>query len=330
MSEKRAFLFPGQGAQFVGMGKSLLEVSPRARDLVLRGSRALDLDLAELVLEGPLETLNSTRVSQPAIFLLSMIALDFLGERLGSEKPFAGSLSAGATAGLSLGEYSALVFAGCLDFDEALDLVVARGEFMQDACDEVPGTMASILGLPAEEVEKIVSEAGPADRLAVANYNSPVQTVISGGREEVEKGCELAKERGARRVVPLKVAGAYHSALMASATKKLAPILEKVTLRPSRCPFYSNVSGGRVDDPEEIRIGLIQQVESAVQWVSIVNNLSGCCTDGALEIGPGRVIAGLVRSIDKDLRVTSLGEMESIEEFCAAASTRRVNQNVER
>ncbi|MBI4584241.1 MAG: ACP S-malonyltransferase [Planctomycetes bacterium] len=318
MIQDYVYFFPGQGAQFVGMGQALLAESSRARSLFAQGSELLGVDLAAKCLQGPEEEINSTRLSQPAIFLHSLALLDQIGEKLGGSRPSGGelfgrALPARGAAGLSLGEYSALVFAGCLEFGDALRVVVARGQFMQEACDEAPGGMTSLLGLPVDQVEKAVKAAQAAGRVGIANYNSPDQTVISGDAAAVAAAVRHAKELGCRRAIPLRVAGAYHSALMASAARKLKPLLEKIPVRPPRCPFYSNVAGRRVDDPVEIRRGLLQQVESPVRWDSIVRQVAGGGAAECLEVGPGKVIAGLVKNIDRHLKVTSVDDAGGLE-----------------
>lgn len=313
-----AFLFPGQGAQAPGMGESLFPHSPTTRALVEKASEALDLDLARTIAEGPSEILDSTRVSQPAIFLTSLAVLDVLGQKSGSDRPFGLGLEATATAGLSLGEYSALVFAGCLDPEEALSVVIRRGACMQEACDATPGAMTSLVGLPAEQIEALVKEASSAGVVTVANYNSPEQTVISGEKAAVDEASRLATEAGCKRAIELRVAGAYHSPLMSSATEKLRPVLESVTIQPPRCAFFANVSGERVEDVETIRRGLIEQVESSVRWVAIHRALVTSGVSVGIEAGPGKVITGLARKIDRDLRVSPLGDLEGIEKLVAS------------
>lgn len=318
ITESHVFLFPGQGAQAVGMGRGLVETSGRARRVFDRGREILGWDVLDLCLNGPEEELNSTRVSQPAIFLLSMAVLDALSERLDAPEPLGRSLPAAGTAGLSLGEYSALVFAGSLAFEEALAVVAARGRCMQEACDEAPGGMTSLIGLEVKRVEEAVEAARANGRIGIANYNSPDQTVISGDLRAVEAAAEIAREMGCRRAVPLRVAGAYHSPLMASATRKLTPLLEGLSIAPPRCPFLANVSGGPVEDPEEIRRGLIRQVEDSVRWDSVVRRLVEGGSEKALEVGPGTVLRGLARNIDRRLRVRCVCDSDSIGELCAA------------
>lgn len=319
-NNKKAFFFPGQGAQTVGMGRQLLESSEHVRKLFSRASELADTDLEAVVLNGPEECLNSTRLSQPAIFVLSMAVLDELGRRYHNRydsqvraESFGRSLPTVAAAGLSLGEYSALVFAGSLEFEDALRIVVARGRFMQEACDETPGGMTSLMGLESHQVEEAVQQAGSHGAVGISNYNSPVQTVISGEKEAVAEATRIAKDLGCRRAVELRVAGAYHSSLMASATKKLRPMLDEVSISAPRCPFYSNFTGARVEDPDQIREGLARQVECSVRWVEIVEAVKADGAEGGVEVGPGRVVAGLVKNIDRSLGVTSICEPESIE-----------------
>lgn len=307
-----AVLFPGQGAQKIGMAVDLVERDPRARAVFDRGREVLGFDILAVCRDGPREALSSTRVSQPAIFLHSMALLELL--EAGS---FGSRLPAAATAGLSLGEYSALVFAGALEFEEALRLVGKRGEAMQAACDATQGTMAAVLGLLPDVVDRVIEDLRH-DGAAVgcANFNSPSETVISGERGAVEAASSALREAGARRVVPLDVAGAYHSPLMAAATRAMTPLLEGATIRSPRVPFYSNALGARAADPEEIRRGLTAQIESPVRWEASLRAMvaSGDWTSGrALELGPGRVIQGLVRKIDPALNVESIGTSEDLD-----------------
>ncbi len=306
-----AFLFPGQGAQTVGMADWLLAASPGARRLYERAREVLGFDVEEVSRKGPEEELNSTRVSQPAIFLHSMGVLALLSERDPSAGELGGGLPASAAAGLSLGEYSALVFAGSLEFEEALEIVGARGRFMQEACDLEAGGMVSVLGLTAEEVERAVARGRSAGPIGIANYNAPTQLVISGARAALEAAVAAAKGMGSRRAIPLRVAGAYHSPLMAPATARLRPLLSRARIRAPRIPFYSNVSGGEVADPEAIRDFLIRQVESPVRWEDTLRGMAGKGIRRALEVGPGRVLAGLARTIDCGVEVTSAEDQES-------------------
>lgn len=302
------------------MAADLLDAYPAARSVFDGARERSGTDFEALCREGPEEVLNSTRISQPAIFLHSMAVLEVLGSRApfgssDSDRPrFCQGVDARAAAGLSLGEYSALVFVGSLEFEDALRIVCKRGEFMQKACDAEPGSMLSILGLGVEKVEAIV-EGARADglRVGVANYNSPQQVVISGAEAAVEEAGRRMEAAGAKRTVRLTVAGAYHSELMAPATVELEPLLRDVTIRAPRVPFYSNTFGKEISDPEEIREGLIRQVESSVRWHQILGALSEAGLAQAYEIGPGKVIRGLVRTVSRDVKVTAVGTCADVE-----------------
>jgi len=296
------------------MAVDLADAHPEARAVFEQGKEILKRDILGICRDGPEEELNSTRTSQPAIFLHSMAVLEVLsklwrsGGRFGREAPALGA------AGLSLGEYSALVFAGSLEFEEALRIVGLRAQFMQEACDREKGAMASVLGLPARKVEEVVHNARSKGlRVGVANYNSPEQTVISGEVLALEGTARMLEEAGARRVIRLKVAGAYHSELMSSATRQLEPFLKKATIRMPRIPFYSNVSGAEVSDPEMIRSHLVRQVDCPVRWEQTVHALLKRGLAGAFELGPGRVIQGLLRGIQRSLEVISLGGCADIQ-----------------
>ncbi len=306
----RAILFPGQGSQFVGMARDLFENETVARDMFEIASERMGRDLMALCAEGPQEALNATDVCQPAIFVASLAAVKVIENSGG-----ASHLEARATAGLSLGEYSALVYSGAIRFEDALDVVIARGKAMQEACDKTAGTMASILGLDLQTVREAVSEASDAGIVAVANVNAATQIVISGEKAAVEVASEKAREKGARRVIPLEVAGAYHSPLMASATETLKPILADLQIGEPEIPFYANVSGARVSDPEEIRDGLIRQVESSVLWEPTLRLLIEDGVAEVLEPGPGKVVAGLVRQVDRSIPTRSVLAKDSIEEL---------------
>ncbi len=295
-----AYLFPGQGAQTVGMADWVLSAGPRPRRVFDRGREVLGFDVERICREGPEEELNSTRVSQPAIFLHSMAVLELLSERNGGRE-----LEASAAAGLSLGEYSALVFAGSLGFEEALAIVGARGRYMQEACDLEPGGMVSIIGLEAARVEEAVERARHLGPIGIANYNAQNQLVISGAKPALEAASAAAKEMGCRRAIPLRVAGAYHSPLMRPATARLESILRKARIREPRVAFFPNLLGEEVGDPEVIRDCLIRQVECPVRWEATMRRLAGKGADRAIEVGPGRVLAGLARNIDCGISVSS-------------------------
>lgn len=307
---RTAVLFPGQGAQFVGMSADLIDRCPETRGMFDRASELLGADLWEVCTDGPEETLNTTAMSQPAIFVVSLAVVRAIEAAGGGDR-----LRAVGTAGLSLGEYSALVFSGAVRFEDALDVVVRRGKAMQEACDAVPGGMTSILGLELPAVREIVEEASAAGVVAVSNVNATTQIVISGELAALERAAEIAKERGARRVVPLTVAGAYHSPLMASATVKLQPALQALEISEPEIPFFPNVVGEPVSDPEQIRMGLLRQIESSVLWAPTLERMVGDGLDLVVEPGPGRVIAGLVKQVERRLPVESVLDAETVAAF---------------
>jgi [acyl-carrier-protein] S-malonyltransferase len=319
MTAAFSFLFPGQGAQTLGMAVDLVEAYPEARRIFELGQEILGRDFIALCRNGPEEELSSTRTSQPAILLHSLATLAVLSNGDPGRSP--PSLPVLATAGLSLGEYAALVFAGAIELEDAVRIVGLRGEYMQEACDAEKGSMASIVGLAASSVEEVVARAR-ADGLAIgiANYNSPDQTVISGAAAAVDETVKRLEQAGARRAIRLKVAGAYHSPLMAAGTRKLEPHLRALKIRPPRVPFYANVTGAETRDPEEIRTNLIRQIESSVRWEQIIRALLVRGMRKALEVGPGRVLAGLMKSISRDVEVASVGNCESVAKWKDSAT----------
>jgi [acyl-carrier-protein] S-malonyltransferase len=289
-----ALLFPGQGAQSVGMGRAGYESSAAVRDLYDRAAALLGYDLAELCFEGPAQRLDSTVVSQPALFVTSLAALELLRE----QSPDAISTCA-LTAGLSLGEYTALVFAGALDFEAGLGVVKVRGEAMQAASDAVQSGMASILGLETEQIERLCDDARQDQVLQVANLLCPGNTVVSGDLAALDRVTELATAAGAMKVIRLAVAGAFHTPLMQPAVERLRAALGNVAIARPRLPVVSNVDAAPHDDPEEIRELLVKQVVSPVLWEASLRRLIGSGVTQFLEVGPGRVIAGLVKRIDR-------------------------------
>ena len=283
-----AYVFPGQGAQYPGMGKDLYENSEIARELFDKANEILGFEITKIMFEGTADELKQTKVTQPAIFLHSVILSKVLGDKFQPEM----------TAGHSLGEFSALVTAGALSFEDGLKLVSKRAMAMQKACEAQPSTMAAIIGSDDELVEKVCSEV---DGVVVpANYNCPGQLVISGAVEAVNQACELLKAKGAKRALVLPVGGAFHSPLMEPAREELAAAIEATTFNAPICPVYQNVDANPQTDPAVIKQNLIAQLTGPVRWTQTVKNM---LTDGATsftELGPGKVLQGLVNKVDKD------------------------------
>lgn len=292
---KLAFLFPGQGAQAVGMGSALAAELPAAKTLFDRAAEVLGYDLLTLCTSGPEERLNATDVSQPALYVTSLAAL----EKLKAESPAAVDECV-VTAGLSLGEYTALAFAGALDFESGLRLVQRRGQAMQAASEAAPSGMVSVLGLERERIEELCDEARGGEVLQVANLLCPGNIVVSGSRGACARIAPLAEAAGAMKVIPLAVAGAFHTPLMQSAVEKLSAALAEVEIRRPRIPVISNVDARSHDDPEEIRSLLARQVVSPVLWEASLRSILGDYgVEKCYEIGPGRVIAGLLKRIER-------------------------------
>jgi [acyl-carrier-protein] S-malonyltransferase len=301
---KIAFLFPGQGAQKVGMGKQLADSLPAARALYNEASEILGYDLAKLCFEGPAEKLDSTVYSQPALFVTSLAAL----EQLRNESPDV-VLACEGVAGLSLGEYTALVFAGVLDFPAGLRLVQQRGRAMQDAADATPSGMVSILGLERAQVEELCQQARGEDVLQIANLLCPGNIVVSGNNAACERLAELATQAGAMKVIPLAVAGAFHTPIMASASPRLKAALDDVEmLAEPEIPVYSNVDAKTHLNPAEIRDLLVRQVVSPVLWEDSLRAMIADDFSQFYEVGPGRVLRGLLKRIDRSVSCHSVME----------------------
>lgn len=289
----KAFVFPGQGAQFPGMGKDLYENSELAKELFEKANQILGFRITDIMFEGTIDELKETKVTQPAIFLHSVILAKTLKE-----------FEPEMVAGHSLGEFSALVANGALTFEDGLKLVSQRAMAMQKACEAEPSAMAAIVGLDDEVVEEVCSSIN--DVVVAANYNCPGQLVISGSISGIDKACEILTEKGAKRALKLVVGGAFHSPLMEPAREELAAAIESTTFSTPVCPVYQNVNASPTSDPEEIKKNLVAQLTAPVRWTQTVQNM---ITDGATiftEIGPGKVLQGLVKRMDRDMEVAGI------------------------
>lgn len=290
----KAYVFPGQGAQFVGMGKDLYDSSPEARELFEKANEILGFRITDLMFEGTPEDLKQTAVTQPAIFIHSVLMAKSLGADF---KP-------DMVAGHSLGEFSALVAAGALSFEDGLRLVAARANAMQKACEANPSTMAAIIALPDEKVEEIC--ASVPGILVCANYNCPGQLVISGEVEAIDRACELLKEAGAKRALKLPVGGGFHSPCMEPARAELAEAIEHTEFHAPVCPVYQNVDALPHVDPAEIKGLLIAQLTAPVRWTQTVRNMVEAGATEFVELGPGKVLQGLVSKISKEAAVSGM------------------------
>ena len=286
----KAFVFPGQGAQFVGMGKDLYENSPLAKELFEKANEILGYRITDIMFEGTDEDLRQTKVTQPAVFLHSVISALCLGDDFKPEM----------TAGHSLGEFSALVAAGALSFEDGLKLVYARAMAMQKACEARPSTMAAVIALEDDKVEEICDQVTRGgDVVVAANYNCPGQIVISGTIEGIAKACEKMKEAGAKRALPLNVGGAFHSPLMDPAKVELEAAIQATKFNTPKCPIYQNVDALPHTSPEEIKANLVAQLTASVRWTQTVKNMLADGADEFTECGPGAVLQGLIKKIDK-------------------------------
>lgn len=295
---KKAYIFPGQGAQFPGMAKELYDTNPTAREMLERANEILGFRITDIMFEGTPEELKETKVTQPAIFLHSVVLAKCLPD-------FAPDM----VAGHSLGEFSALVAAGAMDFEEGLKLVSIRAQAMQKACEMNPGTMAAVIRLSADRIEEICASTEEGIVVA-ANYNCDDQIVISGEKAAVEAACIRLKEAGARRALVLPVGGAFHSPLMEPARAELAEGIEKAVFHTPICPVYQNVTALPATDPEEIKANLLAQLTSSVKWTQSVRNMIGDGADRFIELGPGQVLQGLVAKIaDVPVEKTSLDKI---------------------
>ncbi len=289
----KGYVFPGQGAQFSGMGKDLYDNSDKAKQLFDKANEILGFEITKIMFEGSDEELKQTKVTQPAIFLHSTILAAVLGE----------SFQPNMVAGHSLGELSALVANGTLAFEDGLKLVYKRALAMQEACEKEPSTMAAILGLEDQVVEEVCNTVDGV--VVAANYNCPGQLVISGAIEAIDKACELATEKGAKRALKLPVGGAFHSPLMEPAREELAKAIEETTFNTPSCPVYQNVTAAAVSNPEEIKKNLMAQLTAPVKWTQTMHQMIADGCEEIVEVGPGKVLQGLFKKVDRKFPTSS-------------------------
>lgn len=297
----KAYVFPGQGAQFVGMGKDLYESSALAKELFEKANQILGFRITDLMFEGTDEDLKQTKVTQPAIFLHSVILTKVMGDKFKPEM----------TAGHSLGEFSALVAAGAMSFEDGLKLVSQRAMAMQKACEAEPSTMAAIVGMDDETVEQVCQSINEV--VVPANYNCPGQLVISGSIAGIDKACEILTEKGAKRALKLAVGGAFHSPLMEPARAELAKAIEETNIVNPVCPVYQNVTASAVTDAADIKKNLVAQLTAPVKWTQTAQNM---IKDGATlftEVGPGSVLQGLIKKVDKTAQTAGISKLEQIQ-----------------
>lgn len=304
---KAVFVFSGQGAQAVGMGRDLFENCTAAANVFKKADGALNWPVTEICFEGPEDRLTESRYCQPAIYTMSAACLAAFRDRCPNVEPI-------GCAGLSLGEFAALNAVGGFEFTDGLKLVAKRGELMDQACKETEGAMASVLGGEPEVISEVCKECG----IDVANFNCPGQIVISGSKEGVEKAMQTLKDRGFRKIIPLKVAGAYHSRLMQGAGEKLGEILKDVSIKSPSVPFAQNYTGGLVSNPDDIRGNLVSQVAGSVRWEECMRLFIGQGADAFIEFGPGNVLTGLLKRTDKSIAGYNINSIESVEKFAEA------------
>ncbi len=301
MNDNLVFMFSGQGSQYVGMGKELYENYPEAKEVLDKADEIMDFDLKDMIFNGPEEDLNNTKNTQPAIYTVSAMVKAVLNEK---------GITASAAAGHSLGEYSALYAAGVLSFADGLKLVRRRGELMDQADPEGKGTMAAVIGLEDTAVEEICSEVDGI--CEVANYNSPGQVVISGEVEAVEAAEKILDEKGAKRVIQLSVSGAFHSPLMDPAKEELKKAIDEVEFNDAELPLVANVTADYVENSREIKEALIDQLNNSVRWVESINRFKEDGYENFIEVGPGRVLKGLMRRIDRSLNAYNVEDEKSL------------------
>ncbi len=303
----RAIVFAGQGAQFVGMGKDLAEAYPECKDLFDRADEALGYSLSRICFEGPEEELTRSNHCQPGIFVTSVACHTALKLR-------AGELEPRGTAGLSLGEWTALYVAGALSFEDTLRVLEARGRFMQDACEARDGTMVSVIGLPMDRLQEICEVTG----VEIANLNSSAQTVLSGERAGIEEAKRIADEAGAKRTIVLNVAGAFHSSLMQPAADRLKEVLDNVSIQTPAIPVVANVTGLPHGDPDAIRAAMLKQVTCSVRWLTGIEWFQQNAVTSYIECGPGKVLSGLIKRIDRSAELLGVQGCETLEKTVEA------------
>ncbi len=306
---KTAFLFPGQGAQVVGMGKDIAGEFPAAAEIFAKANDIVGFDLQKVCFEGPAEELNTTTMSQPAIFATSAAILEVL-------RTEAGELKADVTAGLSLGEYTALYAAGTIDFEDALRLVQKRGQAMQAAADATEGSMVSIIGLDEEKVSQLCDEAGQGEVLVGVNFNCPGQIVVSGSKAACGRAAELAEKYGAMKAVPLAVAGAFHTEMMASAAEALGQAIQNTNISPpSDVKIITNINAEYYESGEKIAEGLIKQLTCPILWQKCMEKLLAEGVEDFYEIGPGRVLTGLMKRINRKTKVINISNLDAVKKL---------------
>ncbi|MBN8207442.1 ACP S-malonyltransferase [Bacillus sp. NTK071] len=304
---KTAFLFPGQGSQAVGMGQAFMEAYSVSKDVFTEADNRLDYELTKLIMNGPIETLTRTENTQPALVTASVAVLEALREK---------GITADYTAGHSLGEYSALVASGALSFSDAVFAVRNRGLYMEEAVPSGEGAMAAIMGMEREALQQVVDDVSASTAtVQLANLNSPGQIVISGAKEGVEKASEVAKEKGARRVIPLQVSGPFHSSLMKPAADKLSSILEGIEIKDASIPVIANVTAEPSTSAEEIHDHLLKQIYSPVLWEDTVRKLMDLGVDTFIEVGPGNVLSGLVKKVNRRASVHAVSTPEQLDQL---------------
>ncbi len=303
---KTAFIFPGQASQYVGMAKDLYDSSPDVRNLYEKAAEILGYDLADVSFNGPIEKLTQTAYTQPAILVHSLAVLTDMGEDYGE---------VGFAAGHSLGEYSALAFAGALSFEDAILAVRERSRAMQAACEAAEGTMAALIGCEGENLENLIREASKAGIIQPANFNSPGQVAVSGDRKAVEKAIEIAKDFDARKAIPLQVGGAFHSPLMEPAREKVAGVLKEMAFNDSRIPVVTNVEARGETDSDHLRELLVRQITSPVLWKQSVEYMVENGVERFVEIGPGKVLSGLVKRTARGANIDNVDTVEDLKKF---------------